>query len=46
MQDNVDLCKLRLHKNNPDYIKIVDNNIICADSLTYKFTDRLFEINT
>lgn len=37
MQDNVDLCKKRLVGNNTNLQKIVDKNIVCADSLKYNY---------
>lgn len=45
MPDNVELCKKRLSKNNENLIKIVNKNIVCANSLhyNYKFDGTLSE---
>ena len=37
MQDNVDLCRERLLCGREDLRHIVENNIVCADSLRYHF---------
>jgi len=39
MEDNVKLCKERLSGPNPtkEIIDILDNNIVCADSLKYHY---------
>lgn len=37
MEDNVKLCKLRLTNSDKNLIKIVDKNIVCADSLKYNY---------
>ena len=40
MSDNIELCKKRLMGPNPteSIIKILNNNIVCADSLTYDYS--------
>jgi hypothetical protein len=37
MQDNVDLCRERLLCGREDLRHIVEQNIVCADALTYKY---------
>ena len=37
MQDNVDLCRERLLCGREDLRHIVENNIVCADALTYHY---------
>jgi len=37
MQDNVDLCRDRLLCGREDLRHIVENNIVCADSLRYHY---------
>jgi len=39
MEDNVKLCKERLAGPNPtqEILDILDNNIVCADALTYHY---------
>ena len=38
MQDNVDLCRERLLCGRQDLRHIVEQNIVCADALTYDFS--------
>ena len=38
MQDNVDLCRERLLCGREDLRDIVEQNIVCADALTYNYT--------
>lgn len=40
MLDNIDLCRKRLMGPNPteSIIKILNNNIVCADALTYDYS--------
>jgi len=37
MQDNVDLCKIRLVCGRTDLFHIVDRNIVCANALRYHY---------
>jgi type I restriction-modification system DNA methylase subunit len=37
MQDNVDLCRERLLCGREDLRHIVEQNIVCADALTYNY---------
>jgi len=45
MQDNVDTCRMRLAGPNPtkEILKIVEQNIVCHDSLTYDYSFRTKE---
>ena len=40
MPDNIELCRKRLQGPNPteSIIKILNNNIVCADALTYEYS--------
>jgi len=40
MPDNIELCRKRLQGPNPteSIIKILNNNIVCADALTYDYS--------
>ena len=38
MQDNVDLCRERLLCGREDLRDMVEQNIVCADALTYNYT--------